>query len=804
MLTGERTLDEFLSDYRIKTTTLESYDVSAQRQYNQVTISLEQRRKRPVGYFTRGLIPYYAPTDNLNAFVNGTTSGVSSDILRFLSGMTHLGSLGLQMLYDLNEVSNSEYGTIGYRKGSVNMYGGFKPMFEQSSILSQYPVFYSITGGNDPYPISSFTGVTEKGSSAGCYTMVNFNGQLTAFQLMFDASTIGISNNNGLPTGTAGNPLNFAYPLFQGITTAIKSLYFTPEVHSSLIRNLSLLGTWGMTFAGIIARFNPHYQFIKFADDDFLDTQTNLMALYTGSSANPAWTVELLKFAGSTALNYNSVGYNLGNNYLNAFMRDISLYPIKYNMTRNSWNVGHLGVPYVTEVLGWSALIPTPGTAIDATGPYAPIGDFFVTRLAGLTFYPAPSGYTYSSGASGWNTYRGALGATTPYHNDYFMLGGTGSAASATYAASKILPANLLTYYNDGISKRGPDGRTMDFLHSYYNDLYRETLKYGGYQYANLFPVRFVPRSNPLNPIQTTGSYSNRNTAARRDCTIHQDFGNSATERRYNLKESMAATIQASTKMWKLMLDNVGKYNYRIMYAIQGRSEDLDLTRGGSVPYSPADFVDYLIAPLFTGDVPANGFILNDDVNDRLLNDFYYGNLGRSAAEYTAVVTNRGVSGASIPTAFIRGLETYLFDLEQLQHNMTFPSYLVDLGLTAASDHFASYTNTFNSGRFSDYRVFESNVGLTGGNTVIPYGMTGTFRWYLVPLRTGSILETNTDLRSRWISDTNSSIDVAYRIIRDAYFELTKQQLAAAYQYFEDNDITTFVEYRSTDQPIGR
>lgn len=804
MLTGERNLDEFLSNYRIKTTILDSYDVTTERLYNQVNITVEQKKQTPVAYFTRGVIPYLAPTENLNSFVNGSSTGVSSDVLLFLAGLTYLNSLGMRMFYDMNEVVGAEHGTIGYRPGSSNMYGAFKPMYDQYMLLSPYPVFYTITGGNDPYPVSSFTGVTQKGASGGCYTMVNFNGQMTPFQLMFDASALGISNNNGLPTGTGGNPLYFGYAEYQGLTSSIKSLYFTPEIHSSLIRNLSLLNNWGMTFAGILARFNPHYEFIKYADEDFLDTQTNLMSRYIGASANPAWTVELLRYAGSTALNYNSVGYGFANDFLNKFMRDISLYPAKYKMSRTSWNVGHVGVPYVTEFLGWSALIPTPGIAIDATGPYAPVGDYFVTRIAGLTFYPPPAGYTYSTGLSGWNTYKGALGTTTPYYNDYFMLGGTAAASSSTYAASKVLPANLLGYFNDGISKRGPDGKTMDYLHSYYNDLYQETLKYGGYQYANIFPVHFVPKFNPLIPMQTTGSFSNRNGPSRRDCTIHTDFGLSANERKYNLKQSMAATIKASTKTWKLLLDNHGKYNYRIMYVIKGRSEDLDLTRGGSVPYSPSDFVEYLVAPLFTGDVPVNGFILQDDIKDRLLNDFYYGNIGRSAAEYSSVVTNRGISGASQSTAFIRGLETYFFDLEQLQHNMTFRSYLSDLGLDAAGDHFNSYMNTFNSGRFSDYRVYESSTGLTGGNTVIPYGNTGTFRWYLVPLRSGCIMQQNTNLRSRWLSDANNNIGVAYQILRDAYFELTKQQVSAAYQYFEDNNITTFVEYRSTDKSIGR
>ena len=50
----------------------------------------------------------------------------------------------------------------------------------------------------------------------------------------------------------------------------------------------------------------------------------------------------------------------------------------------------------------------------------------------------------------------------------------------------------------------------------------------------------------------------------------------------------------------------------------------------------------------------------------------------------------------------------------------------------------------------------------------------------------------------------NNNITTAYQIMRDAYFELTKQQLADAYDYFDDSDITTFVEYRATDKAIGR
>jgi hypothetical protein len=209
------------------------------------------------------------------------------------------------------------------------------------------------------------------------------------------------------------------------------------------------------------------------------------------------------------------------------------------------------------------------------------------------------------------------------------------------------------------------------------------------------------------------------------------------------------------------------------------------------------------MTPLFTGDVPANGFIMNDDTHEKLLNGFYYGNIARGSGEYTKVVTNRGVSGSDPTTSFIRGLETYFFDLEKLQDSMSYPVYLTDLGITASIDHGVYMTN-FNSGRFSDMRVFETNTGITGGNSFIPYGNFGEFRWYLVPLRESSILYTDNSLRSRWTSSANAGITTAYTILRDAYFELTKQQLQAAFDYFENDDITTFTEYRSTDKQIGR
>ena len=100
--------------------------------------------------------------------------------------------------------------------------------------------------------------------------------------------------------------------------------------------------------------------------------------------------------------------------------------------------------------------------------------------------------------------------------------------------------------------------------------------------------------------------------------------------------------------------------------------------------------------------------------------------------------------------------------------------------------------------------MFETNTGTTGGNTIIPYGNSEEFRWYYVPPRADSILFTDSDLRMRWGSTANNNIGIAYTILKDAYFRLTQQQLEAAYQYFEDSDITTFVQYRSTDKAIGR
>lgn len=814
---AEQRLNYFLNDYRIVTTSTDSVDQSTDNLIKTIILRVVQKRKTPKGYFTRGLIPYHSVLDDRNQFTSGMTlTGLSEENAAFLAGVTHFFGLTMEMLYDMGEVSDGEYGSIGYSVGNDNMYGAFKTLYEKAYLLELYPTFYTVSVGDNAFVLGNFNGNTARGVSLGCYTLVNFGGVITPFQLMMSAETAGISHTSGLPTGTAGNPLYYGLSAYTGFTSAFKNLYYNPVVHNMLRRNLNLYRDRGITFAGVLADFDPHYQFVKFADDAYLDSRFEQIASYIGSTSNPGWLGELLEYAGTTSGLYNLSGYQLANSFLDRFMEEIKRYPARYKMVRDEHKVGHVGVPYQTEVLGWSSKIPTPGTALDATGPFASVGQtLFLNRVAGLTLYPAPSAYNYlgptgatsfggSGGLSGWNSYHKSLTADSSYWNEYFMLGGSASAASATYSASALIPANILTLFTDTGAGLDPLGSTMNYLESYYNDLYSETLKYGGYRYATIFPINFIPRFNPLFPVQTNGSYSAKNYPSRRECTIHRDFGNNATERLYNLKQSMTSSIQTAMKAWKILLDERSKYNYRILPVIQGRNEDYDLTRGGSVPYAPDDFVEYLMQPLFTGDVPANGFIFKDDINERLLNDFYYGNISRGAGEYTKVVTNKGISGSDVPTSFIRGLETYFFDLEKLQDSMSFSSTLTDLGLPAAASNHGTYMSNLNSGRFSDYRVFETNTGITGGNTKIPYGNFGNFKWYLVPIRTGSILQTNTDLLSRWTSEANVGITNAYQILRDAYFELTKEQLAAAYEYFEDEEISTYVEYRSSDREIGR
>ena len=816
--TAERNLDGFLDQYRIITVATESADLTTANTIKKIRITVEQKEITPPIFFSRGVIPYLAPTEDITVFVQGITAaddGITHEYGRFTAGVTYMRSFGHKMVYDMDQLRSSEYAILT----GTNSYGAFKPLQDNTNILLQYPQFYSITGANQPYGVTAFTGVTAKGASAGTYTLVNFGGIVTPFQLMFSPATLGLTHANNLPTGTLDSPLYFGLSASNGITQSVKSMYFTPDIFFSSRRNLAILLDRGITFSGILTSFEPHYQFIKYSDNDYADTGTNIISQYAGNSANPGWNVELIRSSGKTGSYINLDGFNLVKNFNERFFSELKTYPKRYRTTATDLNAGQYNYPYTTSVFGWSAKIPTPGTATDATGPYASVGaSFYLNRIAGITFYPPPSTYNYlgptgatsfggSGGSSGWNSYHKSLTGNSSFYPEYFMLGGSTNAASNTYEASKLIPANILKLFTDSRGPRGPLGTTMNFLDSYYYDIHQEQIEYGGYKDMNFFAMDFNPRFNPYIPIQTSGSYqglTSRNHTSRRDCTIHKDFGGNTAERLYNLKESMKATIHSSLKMWKLLLDERGKFNYRIMPVLSGRSEDYDLTRGGSVPYRPEDFVEYLVEPLFNGDVPANGLIMKNDVDHLLYQGFYLGNIARGSDEYTRVVTNGGVSGSDPVTSFIRGLETYFFNLQQLQFQMSFAEQLSDFGLTAADSEHSNYLNTFRSGRFSDYRVFETNTGLTGGNTKIPYGFNGEFLWYAVPLNEDSIMYKNEEFRNRWQTTSNNNINVAYSIMRDAYFELTKEQLAAAAEYFADNKITTLVEYRSTDQFVGR
>jgi hypothetical protein len=820
--TAERNLDGFLSQYRVITIATESVDLTTANTIKKIRITVEQREKFPEIFFSRSIIPYFAPTEDYNPFtssLSGPGNGLTQEHARFFAGLTFLQSLGHEVIYDADQLRQAEFCTIGYSSNGTNMYGAFKPLYDNTNVLLQYPQFYSITGSNQPIGITAFTGVTLKGSSAGTYTIVNFGGVLAPFQLMTHPSTIGITHSNGLPTATADSPLYFGLSANTGLTASVRSTYFTPDIHFSTRRNFSILSDRGMTFSGLLTSFEPYYSFIKTSDNDFMDGLTGMISEYVGNSANPAWSVELIRSSGKTGNYVNRDGYNLSKNFNERFFSELKALPRRYKAIPSvGANLGQYSYPYTTSVFGWVPSIPTPGTARDGTGPYASVGSsYFLNRIAGITFYPPPSTYNYlgptgssafggSGGLSGWNSYNKSLTGESSFYNEYFMLGGSTTAASNTYQASNLVPANILKLFVDNAGPRGPLGTTMNFLDSYYYDIYREQLEYGGYKDMNFFAMEFVPRFNPYIPMQTSGSLANQ-YPTKRDCTIHRDMGGNTTERLFNLKESMKATIHSSLKMWKLLLDEQGKFNYRIVPVISGRNEDYDLTRGGSVPYTPEDFVEYLVKPLFNSDVPANGFVLKNDMDQLLLNGFYLGNIARGSDEYTRVVTNRGISGSDPTTAFIRGLETYFFDLDKLQQTLNVSGFNfleIALGLTGAASDFSNYLNTFKSGRFSDYRVYETNAGLTGGNTKIPYGFNGTFQWHLVDLNQNSILYNNSTLRNRWQNTSNNNISTAYKIIRDAYFELSKEQLAAATEYFAENDITTLVEYRSTDQFVGR
>lgn len=821
--TADINLDSFLTTNRIITTVTESVDLTTANTIKKIVLTVNKKEITPEIFFSRSVIPYLAPTEDVNLFVSGITTsgnGLTYEYSRFFNAVSFLKNLGHQMIYDSDQLREAEFATIGYSPNGTNMYGAFKTMYDNSNILARHPQFYSLTGSNQPYAVTAFTGVTQKGSSAGTYTMVNFGGVITPFQLMYHPSNIGLTNSNGLPSATLSSPLYFGLSANNfGVTQSIKSLYFTPDLHFSVRRNLSILTDKGITYSGLFSSFNPHYQLLKNADDVYIDTQSNFISGYVGNSANPGWSVELVRNSGKTGQYLNLDGFNLCDNFSNRFFEELRAYPAKYKMNPVDFNVGQYGYPYSTSVFGWSSTIPTPGTATDINGPFGSSGaSHYLNRVAGLTLYPPPITYNYlgptgatsfggSGGSSGWNSYHKSLTANSNYYPEYFMLGGSTKAASNTYEASKLIPANILKLFIDTNGPKSLVGTTMNFLDSYYYDIFQEQVNYGGHRKMNMFAMDFTPRFNPYIPMQIKGSFSGtttKNYPSRRDCTIHPDMGGNTAERLYNLKNSIRDSVHSAIKMWKLVLDSNGKFNYRIMPVVSGRSEDFDLTRGGSVPFTPEDFVEYIVKPMFDGPVKANGFIMNTDIDSLLLNGFYYGNIARGSNEYTKVVTNAGISGTDKTTAFIRGLETYFFDLEALQYIMTSDEYAEFFGMTAASTDFNSYLSIFNSGRFTDYRVYETNIGLTGGNTKIPYGFNGTFRWYQVPLNKKSIMYTDTTLRDRWTDSTNDNIRTSYSILRDAFFELTKQQLNKTNDYFNTNKITTLVDYNVNEVSVGR
>ena len=335
--TAERNLDGFLNNYRIITTASESTDNATANTIKRIVISVQEKKATPEIFFSRSVVPYFAPTEDINLFVSGLTGnsdGISYEYARFFAGVTYLKALGHEMVYDSEQLREAEFATIGYLPSGTNMYGAFKPLYDNYNILSQYPQFYSITGANQPYGITAYTGVTEKGSSAGTYTLVNFGGIITPFQVMYHPSTIGITHSNGLPSGTFGSPLTFGLSANTGITQATKSLYFTPDVHISLRRNITLLNDRGITYSAFITSFNPHYQFIKNADDIYVDTQTNIISSYIGNSGNPGWSVELIRNSGKTGGYTNIDGFNLSKNFFERFMSEIKTYPKKYKTTQ--------------------------------------------------------------------------------------------------------------------------------------------------------------------------------------------------------------------------------------------------------------------------------------------------------------------------------------------------------------------------------------------------------------------------------------------------------------------------------------
>ena len=57
MSTAESNLNSFLQDYRVIETAEEAVDLATDRLYKTITIGVEQKRKTPKGYFTRGVVP---------------------------------------------------------------------------------------------------------------------------------------------------------------------------------------------------------------------------------------------------------------------------------------------------------------------------------------------------------------------------------------------------------------------------------------------------------------------------------------------------------------------------------------------------------------------------------------------------------------------------------------------------------------------------------------------------------------------------------------------------------------------------
>ena len=157
---------------------------------------------------------------------------------------------------------------------------------------------------------------------------------------MFSPATLGLTHANNLPTGTLDSPLYFGLSASNGITQSVKSMYFTPDIFFSSRRNLALLLDRGITFSGILTSFEPHYQFIKYSDNDYADTGTNIISQYAGNSANPGWNVELVRSSGKTGSYINLDGFNLVKNFNERFFSELKTYPKRYRTTATDLNAG--------------------------------------------------------------------------------------------------------------------------------------------------------------------------------------------------------------------------------------------------------------------------------------------------------------------------------------------------------------------------------------------------------------------------------------------------------------------------------